>query len=87
MSPCFLEAVLGNANIGVVIAGNHRDPIRRADALQPGPRRRELGFEREIDEIAGYRDVIRRLRICMSDTSVSSTSRRWYLWRLRVQLR
>ncbi len=53
----------GNANIGVVIAGDHGDTIRNTDALQPCPRWRKFCFEREIDEVAGYRDVIRSLRL------------------------
>ena len=61
--PGFRKAMLGGANIGVVIAGDDGDAISRADALQPGPRRRKLGFQREIDEVAGDRDLIRRLRL------------------------
>ena len=53
----------GGTNIGVVIAGDHGDPIRRADALEPRPRGREFCFQREVDEIAGDCDVIRRLRL------------------------
>ena len=53
--------MLRGANIGIVIAGNHRDPVGWTDALQPCPRRHKLGFERQIDEVAGDRDVVRRL--------------------------
>ena len=53
----------GGANIGIVIAGNDADAIRRPDALQPGPRRRKFRLERDVDEIAGDRDVVRRLRL------------------------
>ena len=55
--------MLGGANIGVVIAGDDGDAIRRADAFQPCQRRRKLGFQREIDEIARDRNVVRRLRL------------------------
>ena len=34
-----------------------------ADTLQPGLGRSKLGFEREVDEVAGDRDVIRLLRL------------------------
>src|SRR6202035_2872434 len=61
--PCLGEAMLGGANIGVVVAGDDRDAIRRADTLQPGQRWRKLGFERQIDEVACDRDVIRGLRL------------------------
>ena len=57
----FGKAVLCGADIGVVIARDHGDCRGSANALQPGPRRRELRFEREIDEIAGDRDVVRPL--------------------------
>jgi hypothetical protein len=63
LPPGLRKAVLGHAHIGVVIAGDHRDPVRCADALQPRPRRRKLRLEREVDEVAGDRDVIRRLRL------------------------
>ena len=53
----------GKADIAIVIAGNDGHAIRRADILQPCPRLRKLGFQREVDQIAGYRDVIRRLRL------------------------
>jgi hypothetical protein len=48
----------GSPDIGVVIAGNRRDQVRRADALEPAQCRRKLGLECEIDEVAGDRDVV-----------------------------
>ena len=49
------------AHIGVVIAGHHGDPLRRADAVEPVPRRREFLLQRQIDQIAGDRDLVRAL--------------------------
>ena len=63
ISPGFRKAMPRGADIGVVIAGNHRDAIRRTDAFQPGPRRRKLRVQRQVDEVAGDRDLVRRLRL------------------------
>ena len=80
------KAMLRGANIGVVIAGNDRDTIRRADAFQPVPRRREFASSARLT-----RSPVTAMWsggcACISATSASSTSRRWYLWRLRVQFR
>jgi len=57
--PGLRKAMLGSANIGVVIAGDHRDTIGCADAFQPFQRWRKFCFEREIDKVACDRDVIR----------------------------
>ena len=46
-----------------MIAGHDRDALGRADAFQPGPGRFEFGSQRQVDEIAGDRDLIRRLRL------------------------
>ena len=43
---------------------------RRADAFEPGLRRREFRLQRQIDEIAGDRDVVRRLRLHVGDQRV-----------------
>ena len=51
----------GGADISVVIAGNRGDSVGRADAVEPGARGRELRLQRQIDEIAGDRDVVRLL--------------------------
>ena len=67
---CPGKAMPGGAHIGVVIAGDDRDLLRRADAFQPGRRRRELRLQREIDEIAGDRDVVRLLRLEVGDQRV-----------------
>jgi hypothetical protein len=61
--PALLEPISGGLHIGIVIAGNGRDPIRRSDAPQPCQRWRKLGLECEVDEIAGERDVIGDLRL------------------------
>jgi hypothetical protein len=58
------------AHIGVVIAGYHRDPLRRADAFKPGLCRGEFRLQRQIDEIAGHRDVVRPLRLHVGDQRV-----------------
>ena len=60
----------GGADIGVVIAGNDGDVLRGADALQPRPRRREFRLQRQVDEIAGHRDVVGPLRPDVGDQRV-----------------
>ena len=55
--------MLGGANIGIVIAGDHRNAIRCTNTFQPGPRRRKLRVQRQVDEVAGDRDLVRRLRL------------------------
>ena len=37
--------------------------MRLADAFEPGLRRREFRFERQVDEVAGDGDVVGRLRL------------------------
>ena len=68
--PGFRRAMPFGADIGVVIAGDHGDMLAGAHALQPGPRRREFGFERKIDEIACHRDVVRPLRPDIGDQRI-----------------
>ena len=63
ISPCLDKAMPGGVDISVVIARNDCDAVRRADALQPFQRRRKLRLQREIDQVAGDRDLIRRLRL------------------------
>ncbi len=53
----------GSPDVSVVIAGNDGDTVRCADALQPVQRRSKFGFQREVDEVAGDRDLIRLLRL------------------------
>ena len=64
------ETMPRRPHIGVVIAGNDGDPLRRADAFEPGLRRGELRFQRQIDEVAGHRDVVRPLRLHVGDQCV-----------------
>ena len=86
VAPSFGKMMAGAANIGVVIAGNHGDPIGRADALEPCPRRREFRLQRQIDEIAGDRDMVRPLRLHVGYQRVEHVAA-LILWRLRVQFR
>ena len=45
-------------HIGVVIAGDGRDPLRRPKRAQPFGGKHELLGQAEIDEVAGHRDVV-----------------------------
>ena len=56
------------AHIGVVIAGHERDVVRARRALRArrAPARYSAG-QREVDEIAGDRDVVGRLRLQIGD--------------------
>ena len=53
-----------------MIAGYDRDPLRRADAFEPGLGRGEFCLQRQVDEIAGHRDVVRPLRLHVGDQRV-----------------
>ena len=53
-----------------MIAGNDSDLLRRADAFEPGLRGLELRLQRQIDEIAGDRDVVRPLRLHVGDQRI-----------------
>ena len=64
------EMMPRGAHIGVVIAGHDRDLLRRADAFEPRLRRLELRLQRQIDEIAGHRDVVRPLRLQVGDQRI-----------------
>ena len=64
------EQMLRISHIGVVVAGNDRDLIRRPDTLQPRARRHEFRRKREIHEIAGDGDVIRLLRLHIVDKEI-----------------
>ncbi len=48
------------AHIGVVIARHHAHVVRRAEPREPFPSRREFLLQRDVDEVAGDRDVVRR---------------------------
>ena len=64
------ETMPRRPHIGVVVAGNDRDVLRRADAFEPGLGRREFRLQRQVDEVAGYRDVVRPLRLHVGDQRV-----------------
>src|SRR5262245_38593442 len=49
-------------HIGVVVAGHDSDILRRPKPREERARWRKLGREREIDEVAGDRDVVDGLR-------------------------
>ena len=49
---------LGAADIDVVVAGHHRDVSGVAERLQPAARARVFVGQRQIDQIAGDRDVV-----------------------------
>ena len=55
------------ANVEIMIAGHQRHVGRRAKRFEEQPRRREFGRQRDVDEIAGDRDVVRRLRLQIAD--------------------
>ena len=61
------EVLLGKArrglHIGIVVAGHGADVVRIAQRIEPGARRRELVGERQVDEVAGDRDVVGRLAL------------------------
>ena len=47
------------SHIGIVIAGDRRDPVRGAEMMQPFGGEKKFLRQPEIDEIAGRRDVVR----------------------------
>ena len=57
-------------DIGVVVAGNDRDGIGRAQLAQPARGLHELGRQRDVDQIAGDRDMVRRLGAHVLDQRV-----------------
>ena len=63
--------MLANAgHIGIVISRHQRNVVRRADAFQPFSRRGEFQRQRDVDEIAGDRDVAGMLRVHVGDEFV-----------------
>ena len=62
--------MIRGADIGVVIAGDGGDAVGRADALEPGAGRGEFRLQRQVDEIAGDRDVIGSLGADVVDEGV-----------------
>jgi hypothetical protein len=45
-------------HISVVITGHEGHVVREPEPIEPRARRRKFGREREVDEIAGHRDVV-----------------------------
>ena len=74
VGPALDARIAAQRRIDVVVAGNDRHVVRRADLVQPGRRRLVLGRQAEIDEIAGDGDVVRLVR-SMSATTRSSAAR------------
>jgi hypothetical protein len=62
--------MLGSADIGIVVARDDGDVLGLADAFQPCARWREFRLQRQVDEIAGHRDVVRGLRADVGDQRV-----------------
>src|SRR5215510_12279449 len=50
-------------HIGVVVAGHDSDVLRGAEPREERARGRKLSREREIDEVAGDRNLVDRLRL------------------------
>ena len=63
VAPMQLRMLRGRAYIGIVIAGHQGDVVRRPERREPGARRRVFAGERDVDEVAGHRDVVGRLRL------------------------
>ena len=47
-----------HGHVGVVVAGNDAHPLRRAQRLQPAGGGGELAGKRDVDQVAGHRDVV-----------------------------
>ena len=54
-------------HIEIVIAGHDRDLRRLAERMQEGAGVEEFRRQRDVDEIAGERDLVRRLRLQVGD--------------------
>ncbi len=67
VAPMELRMAEGGAHIGVVIARHQGHVVWRSERRQEIRGRPELGRKRDVDEIAGHRDVIRRLRLEVGD--------------------
>jgi hypothetical protein len=52
----------GGTHIRVVIARHEGDVARRSERGEPSARRRVFAGKRDVDEVAGHRDVVRRPR-------------------------
>ena len=57
-------------DIGVVVARNDGNVVRRAQHFQPQPRHFDFPVERQVDEVAGDRDVIGLRRLHVADDRV-----------------
>src|SRR5262249_39911962 len=57
-------------DVGVVVAGDHGHVAWVADLCEPGTGLRKFGREREIDEVAGDRDVVDSARLEIGDDPV-----------------
>ena len=69
-APGVLRQHFRAAHIDVVIAGNERHVLGGAEAVEPMAPARELLGQRDIGEIAGDRDVVRRLLLQIGDDLV-----------------
>ena len=67
VAPVLLRRRDAAAHIGVVIARHQGHVGGRAERIEPGARRRVFVRQRQIDEVAGDRDVVRRLRLEIGD--------------------
>ena len=58
LAPMRTQMRAGAAHIDVMIAGHQRHVCRRPQRFEPSASRRVLAGCRDVDEIAGYRDVV-----------------------------
>jgi hypothetical protein len=58
-----LRIARSGAHVGVVIARHQGDVARRSERGKPGARRWVFAGKRDVDEVAGHRDVVRGLRL------------------------
>ena len=63
LAPVLRGPAGGTADVGVVIARHERHVLRVPSVSSQLRRAREFGIERDVHEIAGHRDVVRRLRL------------------------
>ena len=74
-APMRLRLPRGAAHIGVVIAGHQVTSCGGPERFEPGARRRIFGRQRDIDEVAGHRDVVGRLRLEVGDDARQHVAR------------
>jgi hypothetical protein len=58
-APGAAHLVEGSRHIGVVIARHHGNVISAAEHFKPLPGHVDLDVERQVDEVAGHRDMVR----------------------------